>query len=77
MEQKGLPYNYAKSELYSYPTIPYGNEYSIIEAPELRNLPNLRFLTIMLSDSCELSIHTILGKKVLDFVRYYIKCIAL
>lgn len=56
LQSKGLPYNFAKSELYSYPTIPYGNGYSVLEAPDLSHLPNLTFLTLMLSRSCESSL---------------------
>ena len=55
LESRGLPYTYSHSELYSYPTIPYGNVYSILESPILNNLPNLTFVTLMLSRSCESS----------------------
>ena len=55
LESRGLPYTYSQSELYSYPTIPYGNVYSILESPILNNLPNLTFVTLMLSRSCESS----------------------
>ena len=53
LQSKGLPYNYAKSTLYSYPTIPYGDGYSVLEAPDLSHLPPLTFLTLMLSRTCE------------------------
>ena len=55
----GRPFRFRKSRLPTYPTIPYGMPVSVLQEPSFEGMPNVTFLTLMLSRSCDFKIRSI------------------
>lgn len=55
----GRPFRFRKSRLPTYETIPYGMPVSVLQEPSFEGMPNVTFLTLMLSRSCDFKIRSI------------------
>lgn len=55
----GRPFHFRKSKLPTYPDIPYGMPVTVVQEPSFKDMPNVTFLTLMLSRSCDFKIRSI------------------
>lgn len=62
VQKYGGPFQFRTVDLPSYPTINYGDSVRVMQEPNLTSLPNVDFLTLMLSRPCD------------HFLRHLIRC---